>query len=508
MKSQFTNDILVVDGGPESLKLLSDILIPEGYNVRSADNPYLALESALDNPPELILLDIKMPGMDGYDLCRKLKQDARTAEVPVILISVRQEVNDRIQGFESGAIDFIAKPISRKIVLNRVDYHITNYRMQKNLAGLAEEKAHQVHLDERRFSALYELSQMKDAPEKDVTAFALEAAVSMTGSEVGYLHFVDTDQEHIDLYQWSSHTMTKCTAEPSSHYPLSEAGIWADCVRANGPVIHNDYPSQSGKKGLPEGHFPLQRHMSVPIHHNEKIIAIIGVGNKQLPYDEHDTRQLSIFGGSMWSMLNERRVDQKLKDSLVQTIQAIALTLEQRDPYTAGHQRGVADLACAIAEEMGLDEEKIQGIRMGGTIHDIGKIYIPSEILNRPGKLSKVEFEIIKTHPEVGYQIVKDVEFPWSVVDLIYMHHERLDGSGYPQGLKGEEICLGARILAVADVVEAMATHRPYRPALDIGAALDEIERGSGVLYDPQAATACLALFNEKGFQLDMRANA
>lgn len=192
----------------------------------------------------------------------------------------------------------------------------------------------------------------------------------------------------------------------------------------------------------------------------------------------------------------------KLEKSLEDTVQAVATTIEARDPYTAGHQKLVARIAVGIAREMGLDGGFLVGLQRGAEIHDIGKVYIPSEILNRPGRLSEIEFSLIKTHPEVGYQIIKDVDFPWPVAAMIYQHHERLDGSGYPQGLKGEQILLEARILAVADVVEAMMSHRPYRAALGIDAALDEIARFSGTLFDADAVAACIRLFRERGFSL------
>lgn len=198
-----------------------------------------------------------------------------------------------------------------------------------------------------------------------------------------------------------------------------------------------------------------------------------------------------------------KRIGERLQRALVQTIQAIAITIEKRDPYTAGHQQRVAELAVAIAAELGLSQERTEGLRLGALIHDIGKIYVPAEFLNRPGHLNSTELEIIQTHPAMGYDIVKGIEFPWPVADIVVQHHERLDGSGYPNGLKGDAIALEARILAVADVVEAMASHRPYRAALPLEMALGEIEGRRGVRYDPQAVDACLRLFREKGFQWD-----
>ncbi len=193
----------------------------------------------------------------------------------------------------------------------------------------------------------------------------------------------------------------------------------------------------------------------------------------------------------------------RLEQVLIKTIESIGSALEKRDPYTAGHQHQVAKLARAIAREMNLPRQIVEGIYMGGLIHDIGKIYVPAEILSRPGRLSEAEFNLIKAHPQVGYDIVKGIEFPWPVTQMILQHHERLDGSGYPQGLKDGDIALEAKILAVADVVEAMASHRPYRPGLGLDKALDEIRKNRGTLYDPTAVDACLRLFNEKAFKFD-----
>ncbi len=185
------------------------------------------------------------------------------------------------------------------------------------------------------------------------------------------------------------------------------------------------------------------------------------------------------------------------------TVGALASVAEKRDPYTAGHQERVSRLACAIAEQMGLPEAQIEGIRVAGTLHDIGKMYVPAEILNKPGALADVEMALVRVHSEAGYDIVKGIEFPWPVAQAILQHHERLDGSGYPAGLAGEDIILEARILGVADVVEAMSSPRPFRRALSMDETLEEISRNRGVLYDPRVVDACLKLFTEKGFRLE-----
>ena len=220
------------------------------------------------------------------------------------------------------------------------------------------------------------------------------------------------------------------------------------------------------------------------------------------PFDERELR--STIEMALYKYKNA----EKFIVSMEKTINALALALEMRDPYTAGHQKRVAQLAGAIAGEMNRPYDEVRGIRLAALIHDIGKIQVPSEILSKPGKLTEIEFELIKSHSQVGYDILKEIEFPWPIADIVYQHHERLDGSGYPRGLKGDEIMLQARIIAVADVVEAMSSHRPYRAALGTEEALAELKEKRGISYDPDVVDACLRLFKEKGFKLEDKADS
>jgi len=226
--------------------------------------------------------------------------------------------------------------------------------------------------------------------------------------------------------------------------------------------------------------------------------------------------QLLRIGGRIWGMqavardITDRRQAQNqvtetletLRNTLRGTIQAMSVAVSTRDPYTADHQKRVADLARAIAKEMNLESHRIDGIRLASMIHDIGKISVPAEILSRPTKLTEIEFRMVEEHPRAGYDILKSIEFPWPIARMVLEHHERMDGSGYPNGMTGEDILLEARILALADVVEAICSHRPYRPALGIEAALHEIEMNRGILYDRDVVDACLRLFRVRGFKL------
>jgi PAS domain S-box-containing protein/putative nucleotidyltransferase with HDIG domain len=224
-------------------------------------------------------------------------------------------------------------------------------------------------------------------------------------------------------------------------------------------------------------------------------------------FKDRDGNQMSSM--IVRDMTERKNTEEKLRDALEilrkafgATVQVMVTAVEVRDPYTSGHQIRSAELADAIAKEMGLPQEKVDGLRVAASIHDIGKISIPAEILSKPTKLTDLEFSLIKEHPKQGYQMTKHVESPWPLAEIVYQHHERMDGSGYPRKLKGDEILMEARILAVADVVEAMASHRPYRPALGLPAALAEIENNKGMLFDADAVDACLRLFREKSFSL------
>lgn len=237
-------------------------------------------------------------------------------------------------------------------------------------------------------------------------------------------------------------------------------------------------------------------YITKPFNPNELIINIQNaLRRRQLEIDRR------MYRVALEEKVAERTA--KLQKTLEGVVYAMSLTVEKRDPYTAGHQHRVASLAAAIGQEMHLPSDQIEGIRMAGMIHDLGKIAIPAEILSKPGRLTSIEFALIQIHPRVGYDIVADIDFPWPIARMILEHHERLDGSGYPQGLSREGILPESAILAVADVVEAMSTHRPYRPALGVETALAEITDRRAVLYDPDVVDACLGLFREKGFSLE-----
>ncbi|MCK4273544.1 MAG: HD domain-containing protein [Dehalococcoidales bacterium] len=257
----------------------------------------------------------------------------------------------------------------------------------------------------------------------------------------------------------------------------------------------------------------------VPLKNNGHLAGMLLLSGRvpDEPYSKEERQLLEMVGADVAVNIDNANLYENMKQkhgelqkAMDGVIHAVSLVVETRDPYTAGHQRRVAELARAIAKEMGLSEWQQMGIHVAGLLHDIGKVAVPSEILSKPGKITENEFSIIKNHCQVGYEILQRIDFPWPVTRAILQHHERLDGSGYPEGLSGEDIILEARILGVADVVEAMSSHRPYRPALGLDSALQEISQARGILYDTEVVDACLALLkkNEPKFERIMAAAA
>jgi len=276
------------------------------------------------------------------------------------------------------------------------------------------------------------------------------------------------------------------------------------------PKVVQDILSDQEAKSWSENtrQFGYSSCIALPLMDGDRAFgALVLFDEKKDVFDADEVKVLKEMSGDLAFGILTLRVkeahrehEQRLQKNMLQTVEAIASIVEMRDPYTSGHQARVAQLAKEIARQMGLPEEQIEAIHLAGLVHDLGKISIPAEILSKPSRLSEVEYSLIKMHPQAGYDILKEIDFSWPIAEMVLQHHERIDGSGYPQGLRGGDILLGARILVVADVVEAMSSHRPYRPGLGVDAALEEIGSGRGTHYDAQVVDACVALFRERGY--------
>jgi PAS domain S-box-containing protein len=582
--------ILVADDEIQNIELLEAHLVPQGYKIVRAANGEDALKKLSANPIDLILLDVMMPGIDGFEVTRRIRQDNAHRMLPIVLVTVLWETEDRVKGIEAGCDDFISKPINLVELTARVRsllkvkaYNdlLSNYQKElesevsrrsgelkhamekfRNLFNNAEVGMFRTRLDGSElldmnekfleiFSSTREemqgyssaaywadprereemlrmlreegrvtdfecrmlnkqgevrncLTSVRAYPEKgilegsilDITARKLIEEALLTSE--GFLHtLVHTIPDMIwfkdkDGIYRSGNTMFE------RFFGAREADIigktdydFVDHELADSFRCHDREAMAAGKPTSKEewitfaddGHRAFVDTIKTPMYDSAgTLIGVLGIGRD----------------------ITERKLAEgRIKKALAATVQAIAVTVETRDPYTAGHQQRAADLARAIATEMNLSIDMIDGIRMAAAIHDLGKISIPAEILSKPVKPTNIEFSIIKIHPQTGYDILKDIDFPWPVARMVLEHHERMNGSGYPNGLKGEDILMGSRILAVADVVEAMASHRPYRQSLGLDEAIEEIEKNRGTLYDDTVVGSCLRLFREKGFELE-----
>lgn len=348
----------------------------------------------------------------------------------------------------------------------------------------------------------------------DVYQAFLNLCVAETQSEIGYLHLYSEDLEEIELTVWSDGVFERCTTNHETHYPLAQAGIWADAIRERRTKVHNDYARDASAEGLPEGHFPVHRHMSTAVKRGGRIIAVIGVGNKEAPYAPGDVGRFEAMVDSRWTAVEDKLLIirdaarkrkiafdvKKPEEILISMVQAIGRTLELKDSYTSDHHDDVACICDKVAKAIGLPEDQRMGLKVGAMLHDIGKVAIPAQILTKPSKLNAAEYALIKTHAAEGAKVFDNVDLPWPIRRMIGQHHERMDGSGYPLGLKREEICLEARIIAVADTFDAMASDRPYRKAPGMARAVDTLVRGRGALFDPYIVDAFLTVLDSDPF--------
>jgi len=550
--------ILTVDDDEFVREILVAYLEDSGFSVLQADNGRTGLETFRQESPDLVMLDLRMPEMDGLEVLSYITGES--PETPVILVSGMGTIGDAIKALKLGAWDYIAKPIHDMGVLE----HAVNKALER-AEFLEAKKQYSAHLKEevkkrtaeieRRKTELeeaykdlqYEVGIRKQAEEmlsninleltmlsdcihavvratdeQELMTEICRIIVEVGGYEMAWVGFAEHDeQKSIKPVAWMG----------QNNGFLETINIsWLDCDRGRGPtgtairtgepVVNDDtkenpnfivWRDEAVKRGFLSS-------IALPLKSNGDVFGALSIyDNNPGTFDKSETRRLmGLTNDLAYGIIALRtRIERiqageqielhldKLQKALSGTIEVVASTVEVRDPYTAGHQRRVATLARAMAELLELSDSQIEGIFMAGVVHDLGKIYVPAEILSKPSRLNDIEFNLIRTHSQVGYDLLKSIDFPWPIAQIVYQHHERLNGSGYPQGLDDEQILVEAKILSVADVVEAMASHRPYRPARGIDSALEHIQEEKGNLYDSSAVDSCINLFSNKGFVFD-----
>jgi PAS domain S-box-containing protein len=359
---------------------------------------------------------------------------------------------------------------------------------------------------QRQLEFLVDLfKQSESFDESAIVRRVIDQAADTTGSPLAYMYFVDPAHRTIALAAWRDRSQPMATMVDAEPRPLARAGLFTECVRARHPTSSNDLTRKPQQDGLPD----LQRYLAVPMISGDETVAVLGVANREAGYDEDDQRALSALADGVWRVLQSKRAHAVTLGSLQRTdvalqgmIDSMVRMVERHDPYTAGSSRRLAALAVALGREAGLDGERQHALRVAALLHDIGNIAVPATILSKPAPLTETEQAIMRTHVDEGCQLLAEIDFGAPIADIIYQSHERYDGSGYPRGLKGEEILVEARILAIADTVEAMCSPRPYRPAAGMEAAIDTINKGAGRLFDLHLVTACTRLVRQHGFTL------
>lgn len=451
--------VLIVEDSEDDALLLLRELSKGGYDptFERVETPE-AMSAALDKQNwDIVLSDYSMPNFSVPAALTLLNE--KGLDLPLIVVSGKIGEDTAVEMMKAGALDYIMKDnLARLVPAIKRELYEADVRRKRNQAELELKQSH------KRFAAVLD---------------SMDAAVYVADMETYEILFLN----HY-LRRTIGDAIGKTCWETLYNY---QSGPCDFCT--NDRLLAPD--------GKPAGVHTWEFHHPINGLWYE-------MRDRAIPWVDGRIVRMKVAIDITQRKLAQEELQnsfEKLRKAMNGIIQAMAYTVETKDPYTAGHQQRVADLARAIADEMSLSRERIDGLRMAGVIHDIGKLTVPAEILSKPGKISKIELELIETHPQVGYDILKEIEFPWPVARILFQHHERMDGSGYPSGISGEEILVEARILAVADVVEAIASHRPYRPALGIEKALEEISRNRGVLYDPMAVDACLKLFHEKGFK-------
>ncbi len=497
--------ILIVDDNRDNLLVLRGLLedIFPDVTVVEASDGVEAMDRAFSIVPDLVLLDILMPGVDGFEVCARLKSKAETSGIPVVMLTAFGDQKDlRVRALEVGADGFLSKPV------DPVELTAQTKAMFRIRDAWQAEKEEKIRLErvidsctkdlvkgkQAMLSLLEDLQKENEAlrqTESKLRESDLLFETVMDNLPIGIAVGTEIDSDAFEYVNDQFCSIYRTTPED-----IAKDGFWKTAF--GDPSQRNSVRSAIRSLADPE----TVKYVSfdnVKVGSGSECFwiksSVIAIPNREMYVTtvQDVTQQITAQQQNVKSL-------ERVRKTLEAVINAMSVTVETRDPYTAGHQRRVADLARAIAIDLKLDANRIEGLYMGAIIHDLGKISLPAEILSMPRKLSAIEFSMVMTHSRVGYDILKDIDFPWPVARMVLEHHERLDGSGYPQQLTGDAILEESQILSVADIVEAIASHRPYRPALGIPAAIQEIAGMSGRALNADIVDACVRVLSSGNF--------
>ncbi len=558
MRSTSEITILTVEDDEFVREIIVAFLEDTGYNVLQAENGREGIEIFRREKPDLVLLDLRMPEIDGLEVLSMVTREA--PDTPAIVVSGMGTIGDAIKALKFGAWDYISKPIHDMAVLEhsvfraleRADLLKENFLYREHLEDEVKKRTSEVLQRGRELEVAYKNLQheMENRIQAEMVVSKINLELTMLSDSIhSVVRAVDEEKLVEEICRiitdtgnyrmvwvglmeknprlkirpvaWAGHENgfldhLNLSMDDNAHgdggviRAVSSGEPVIDIIPEN-PTDQQSWHREARKRGYASA-------ITLPLEGEGEVFGVLSIYAEEAEaFDLNETQRLTgvaddlAYGIIALRTREERNRAteelqanlEKLRGALEGTVKVIASTVEVRDPYTAGHQRRVATLARKIGRKMFLDEIRLEGIFMAGLVHDLGKIYVPAEILSKPSRLTDIEFSLIRTHPQVGYDLLKTIDFPWPIATIIHQHHEKIDGTGYPSGLSGEQILLEAKIITVADVVEAMASHRPYRPSLGIEQALEEITVNRGTLYDPTVVDVCLDLFGHGDFDFD-----
>ncbi|HLQ66308.1 MAG TPA: HD domain-containing phosphohydrolase [Candidatus Limnocylindrales bacterium] len=495
--------ILVVDDDRRVVDLLQISLTQNGYKVNTALTGEEGLEAVRRETPDLIILDLRLPKKTGFEVCAALKSSKDTAHIPIVMVSASAEVDARLQGLMHGADDYLTKPFSPKELLIKVRRIFERIEKTELLSSKNKELETEVARNredllvrnkELRFQVysletLMELThQLNSSLDLDVTLNTLIlSVVGQLRVNSACLFLTDQREDPTRLVAWTFKGMKEEQARGITFQydgPFVRALLPLDGEEIQplrlGQLEHDpDVESDVGSL------FSAGLTIVCPVVMKQRLAAILAVGEKVSgqEFGSHDLEMLRVLSESACMAIENARLFKDLQDSYISTVRLLVSRIEEKDPYTHGHTERVTAYSVGIAKEMGFTPEEVQRIQFGAFLHDIGKIHTEDHVLHKPGALTEDEWRLVKMHPLRGAEMVKGVRFLERVVDMIRHHHERVDGKGYPDGLKGDEISVAAKIVNVADAFDAMTTDRPYRAGLTVEAAVKELTQKAGTQF-------------------------
>ena len=498
--SKAKRTILVIDDDRRVLELLQIALSQNGFRVATAATGEDGIDTVRRDPPDLVILDLRLPRKSGFEVCAALKSTKDTAHIPIIMVSASAEVDSRLQGLMHGADDYMTKPFSPKELLIKVRRIFERMEKSEHLATKNRELESEVARNredlvvrnkELRFQ-VYSLETLMGLSHQLNASLDLDGLLNtLILSVVGQLRvnsaclFLTDRRENPTRFE--AQTFKGIKGDQARSITIEHG---SDFVRALIPTDGEEgravrLSELSDDPGLEPSVGPLFAAGFVvvcPVLMKQKLSAILAVGEKVSgqEFQSHDLEMLRALSESAAIAIENARLYKDLQEAYVSTVRLLVSRIEEKDPYTHGHTERVADYAVAIARELEFPAEEIQRIQFGAFLHDIGKVHTQDEVLHKPGALTDEEWKLVKAHPVRGAEMIRGVRFLEGVTDMVRHHHERVDGKGYPDGLKGDEITIGAKIVNVADAFDAMTTDRPYRVGLSVEKAIEQMTTKAG----------------------------